>query len=226
MHLFENSILNGFIEEREVDTELNKLLGIDDQEILVEVLNRAIAKWRGAITPNHPATAKGDDFYNHSVVALREMLKPFGFAPLSKSNVQLTINKERGVAIYCCRGDERIGISEGKPRTLRARGDCTLNLLGLSEDTDPTSLDLFPSDPELRLADFDVWVLLTYIDQSGGRSSFRAELSHPKSHTKGFINSFDKRIILNTTSRDVVEEKSGSESFNDAIDFDLPEKTA
>lgn len=208
----------------DVNDELNTIFGIPEQNLLTQIASRAIARWRGAATPNHPLTTKGQDFYSESIVSSRELLKPFGFVAWSKNNVELIINKEKGVAIYCCRGCDQTGLLEGRPSTLRPKGGFTVELLGLQETKNASNLELFPKARATSPLDWDVWILLTYVELSGENPTVRVELSRPKSHYRGVINSFGSRIILDTTTRDLVQETSHEESFSPDIDFDLPEK--
>lgn len=208
----------------DVNDKLNATFGIPEQSLLTKIVTRAIAQWRSATTPNHPLTTKGHDFYSESIVSSRELLKTFGFTPWSKSNVELIINEEKGVAIYCCRGCDQTGLPECRPSTLRPRGDFTVELLGLQEIKNAPNLDLFPKTRTTSPLDLDVWILLSYVELSNETPTVRVELSKPKSHHRGVINDFETRIILDTTTRDLVQEISHEESFSPDIDFDLPEK--
>ena len=207
-----------------INSKLEAIFDIPDQHLLTQIADRATAKWRSATTPNHPKTAKGQDFYSESIVSSREILKPYGFVAWSENNVELLLNKEKGVAIYCCRGCDQTGLTDGRPSTLRPKGEFTLELMKLKETKDIENLDLFGTEKDTSPQDLNIWVLLTYIESTDDAPVVRTELSKPTSHYKGKINGFETRIILDCSPKKLVTEQTHEESFNQDIDFDLPEK--
>ncbi|MHA7231481.1 hypothetical protein ACVT98_22765 [Vibrio campbellii] len=191
--------------------------------LVKEALLRGLSV-RRRITENNPLTSGGQLFYSEVVRALREELKPLGYERESLRNVELTINKEMGIAIYLCSGCDQTGNPAGVPQSSSEKGDFTLDLFALHYDDAP-NLNLFPellpqSNPKNKL-NCDVWFLLHFFDKNNNK--VMAELVRPLSYNKkGFVTGFDldSRIIIDIESEEVTDTEV---DFNDEIDFDIEE---
>ncbi|WP_414931878.1 hypothetical protein [Vibrio europaeus] len=188
-----------------------------------EALQRGLSA-RKRMTENNPVTSGGQYFYSEVVRALRELLKPYGYEKESLRNVELTINRSEGIAIYLCSGCDQTGNASGVPQSSTDKGDFTLDLFALKYDDAP-NLDLFPellpqSEPTNKL-NCDVWFLLHFFDKNNNK--IRAELARPISYNKkGYVTGFDldNRIIIDIDSEEIIDTEI---DFNDEIDFDIEE---
>lgn len=188
-----------------------------------EALQRGLSA-RKRMTENNPVTSGGQYFYSEVVRALRELLKPYGYERESIRNVELTINKNEGIALYLCSGCDQTGNSSGIPQSSTDKGDFTLDLFSLKYDDAP-NLDLFPellpqSDPKNKL-NCDAWFLLHFFDKNNNK--IKAELVRPISYNKkGYVTGFDldNRIIIDIDSEEINDTEI---DFNEEIDFDIEE---
>lgn len=188
-----------------------------------EALRRGLSA-RKRMTVNNPVTSGGQYFYSEVTRALRELLKPFGYERVSLRNVELTINKTEGVAIYLCGGCDQTGNEFGTPQSSTDKGEYTLDLLALKYDDLP-NLDLFPEllpqvSPQNKL-NSNVWFLLHNYDKNANK--IKAELVKPISYNKkGYVTGFDlsSRIILDVDHTDISEI---TVDFNDKIDIEIEE---
>ncbi|HFQ5336108.1 TPA: hypothetical protein ACGVBC_002281 [Vibrio vulnificus] len=188
---------------------------------ITEAIHRGLSA-RKSMTANNPATSGGQYFYSEVVRALRELLKPVGYERESIRNVELTINKTEGIAIYLCGGCDQTGNLAGVPQSSRDKGDFTLDLFSLKYDDAP-NLDLFPellpqAKPQNKL-NCEVWFLLHFFDKNN--NNVKAELVKALSYNKkGYVTGFDleNRIIIDIDNNDIVDTEP---DFNDEIDFDI-----
>ncbi|MCY9843797.1 hypothetical protein [Vibrio caribbeanicus] len=218
-----NSALNNnFIVQRQTESiSTTKDHLVSNLGIITEAIQRGLSV-RRMMTENNPVTSSGQYFYGEVVRALRELLKPVGYEKASIRNVELTINKTEGIAIYLCSGCEQTGNLSGAPQSIRQRGDFTLELLSLKYDDSP-NIDLFPellpeAKPQNKL-NCEVWFLLHFFDKTN--NSVKAELARAISYDKkGFVTGFDRknRIIINIDSDEIVDI---APDFTDVIDFDI-----
>lgn len=147
-----------------------------------------------SITDNHPIGARGTTFYNELISGLRDQFLSEGFERLCVNNIELTANKDLGIAFYFSRGDDQTGISEGFPRSLRKKGKVTQQILGLRKHS-VVSLELFPDLNPKSDTEITIWAITIFADFKN--EHYSAELGIPLSvNRKGFIDSFSHRIML------------------------------
>lgn len=188
-----------------------------------EALQRGLSA-RRRMTENNPVTSGGQYFYGDVTRALRELLKPFGYERESIRNVELTINKDEGIAIYLCSACDQTGKAAGVPQSITDKGDFTLDLFALKFE-ESLNYDLFPEtlpkpNPKNKL-NCDVWFLLHHFDKTNNKIA--AELARPVSYNKkGYVTGFDleNRIIIDMDNEEIVDSEV---DFNDEIDFDIEE---
>lgn len=148
-----------------------------------------------SITDNHPIGARGTTFYNELISGLRDQFLSEGFERLCVNNIELTANKDLGIAFYFSRGDEQTGLSGGFPRSLRKKGKVTQQILGLKEHS-LVNLELFPELNSKNKPEITIWAITIFADFKN--EHYSAELGIPVSvNKKGFIDSFSHRIMLN-----------------------------
>ncbi|WP_237666732.1 MULTISPECIES: hypothetical protein [Vibrio] len=213
-----------------VNNEKSTIVEDDHREHLVshrphikEALQRGLSA-RKRMTENNPATSGGQYFYGDTIRALRELLKPYGYVRESIRNVELTINKDEGIAIYLCSACDQTGNLAGFPQSITDKGDFTLDLLALKFE-ESLNYDLFPETlPESNQRNklnCDVWFLLHHFDKNNNKLT--AELARPVSYNKrGYVTGFDleNRIIIDMNNEELVDSQV---DFNDEIDFDIEE---
>jgi hypothetical protein len=217
------ALTNDYQEKDRVNDDINKEHLVSNSIHLREALQRGISA-RKRMTENNPVTSGGQYFYSEVVRGLRELLKPLGYEKKSTRNVELTINKNKGIAIYLCSGCEQTGNPSGVPQSNTDKGDFTLELFGLNYDN-AHNLDLFPellpqSNPKNKL-NCDIWFFLHYFDKSNNK--LKAELARPISYdNKGYVTRFDleNRIFIDM---DYDENINIEPDFNDKIDFEVEE---
>lgn len=157
------------------------------------LVEQAIMRGKSAtysITDNYPKASPGTTFYSEVIASLRELLIPEGFEKLSISNIELTVSRELGFALYFCRGDEQTGIESGMPKSLRKKGNAAKNVLGLV-----THYPLLPELDDVPQADISIWAITIFADFKN--DSYRAELGVPTNiDQRGYIDNFSHRIML------------------------------
>jgi hypothetical protein len=220
-----NSALNNNVqyELNNQNEDVNRAILVANLSQIKEALQRGLSA-RRRMTENNPVTSGGQYFYGDTIRALRELLKPYGYVRESIRNVELTINKDEGVAIYLCSACEQTGNSAGFPQSITDKGDFTLDLLNLKFE-ESLNYDLFPETlPESNSANklnSDVWFLLHHFDKNNNKIT--AELARPVSYNKkGYVTGFDleNRIIIDMDNEEIVDSQV---DFNDEIDFDIEE---
>ncbi|MCL1056802.1 hypothetical protein L2729_02200 [Shewanella gelidimarina] len=218
-----SALTNNYLEQGRVNDDTNKEHLVSNIIHVREALLRGLSA-RKRMTENNPVTSGGQYFYGDVVRALRELLKSSGYEKESTRNVELTINKNKAIAIYLCSGCEQTGNPLGVPQSSTDKGDFTLELFGLNYDNAP-NLDLFPellplSNPKNKL-NCDIWFLLHNFDKSN--NMLKAELTRPISYDKkGYVTGFDleNRIIIDMERDEIISIKP---DFNEDIDFEIDE---
>jgi hypothetical protein len=207
------------------DEDSSRLTLIALLPVIKEVMQRALSA-RKRITENNPLTSGGLYFYSEGVRALRDLLKVYGFERLSLRNVELTVNFEKGIAIYLCSGCEQTGSQAGFPQSRTPKGDFTLEYFDLKFEQSP-NYDLFPeafvNERLKNRSEFDVWFLLHKYNKSD--DTITAELLRPKSYSRnGYVTGFylESRIPIEMNNEEIVDSNA---NFNQEIDFDINERT-
>jgi hypothetical protein len=188
-------------------------------------LDRALSEYRSK-GDNHPLTAGGTALYNEMINALRDELSPFGFKKKRVNNVELAVNQENKTAIWFCRSNQDTGKVNGKPASMRSRGDFTLSLLNLEQQHSP-NLELFPENNVMQINpnELTIWALLVHLNpRPSGELHVQLELSVPKTYNlNGHINSFSPRVLFDDIDFDSTNDLivNTDSDFNEEIDFDI-----
>lgn len=217
-------------ETSEVDYHLSHLDLTQDELCLI--LSKALSKLLSA-TSDDVKNARGTLFFQEAVRSARDILRHKGFKSLYSQGLELTENGK--IAIYVCSGNEHTGIVNAYPQSKNAKGEWTLDVLGLSLDNNLNQIQLdyednqiafnFPAIDEKKDEEneLDIWCLLHYVYQvSEFQWEVKAELSKATTHnSKNFINGFSKRLILNTKPIDPITNLGMEPEFTPEIDIDI-----
>lgn len=197
------------------------------EELLLGALTSGLTRRSPIIKGIHSQTSPGNNFRDGVFEYLRTKLRIFGFTAEVNHGVELTQNDQ--IAIYLSRGCNNTGISSLMPLSHDSKGDHTQKLFKLISESYSSQNELFPIDVSsigMINATHRVWTLLFYIKEIKDDMTINAELSVPFSCDKqGRINSFSKRIILDTSEIKVQKYTVGNSSsdteFTEEIHLDV-----
>ncbi|KZS22218.1 hypothetical protein PE074_06505 [Wohlfahrtiimonas chitiniclastica] len=177
-----------------------KLLGLTEK-ILLDALTAGLHRRSEIVKGIHPQASPGNNFREGVFEELRTKLRTKGFIAEFNRGVELTQNDK--IAIYLSRGCPATGISGLMPSSYNSKGEHTQQLFNLSSESHSLQENLFSIDVSnsgVINGTHQVWVLLFHIKESKEDMTIHAELSMPFSCDKqGRINSFSKRVILDTS---------------------------
>lgn len=214
-------------EEEILSVKEEKLQSLNlQEEILRTALLRGLSS-RRSMTKNNPLTSGGQYFYSETIRALRELLKDKGFVGESIRNIELTINRDLGVAIYLCTGCKQTGLKNGTPQSKTDKGDFTLNLFNLNQIESPNYdmfQDLIPKKQINNAIKCEIWFLLHYFNKDN--NTLMAELTKPISfNSKGYVTGFDSKnrfiIDIDMNKPIDIDDSTLTQSFNGDIDIPI-----
>ena len=170
-------------------------------------------------TANHPLSLPGFDAWGWSLGHLRECLIQRGGWEIDRTgNFETVLNPTEKVALAITAGDNGTGVASmlppqtrtpRGPQTLRAVQSNQMNLLGQGSDDE---------------AGVQTWLLLHYLNKSTGE--IQAELSLPNDMSRRVINSWEERILLNTTPFDSKPMAAPLPAENEAVDVEIRRKAS
>lgn len=208
------------------------LSALDQQEEALKELTGAISKALklainevNLLSPSHARTAPGTYLYQETIRYIREVLKKYGFEPLNIGNVELTYNKNLGLALYYCRVTEDLKSLDSHPLSLRKRGEHTKRLMNLSENS-VINPDMFPETLEMNNSNItkeglmSIWAVMLYADFR--TEQYIANLGYPESVDRySRIDSFSHRIEISLDLPEMVTEKQPDYAENPNTDIQI-----
>ena len=213
--------------QHEVESKLQNLAGLSQTDFRQAISAANIS--RSDETANSTKGYAGTNFYHKLIKALRDILAPKGFEAFAYRGVEMTLNEQ--LAIVVCKGDQSTGDINQSPFSAYKKGNMSLELFGLVQDDNPDQKALFDKASALKTnhgklqleldgKKRDVWILMHYSEKlDTGDYHVAAELSQPATYdNRGYINSFNERIILNLEE---TEPTGTSSIFTDNINFDI-----
>lgn len=152
--------------------EIINTLGLKN-EWLQEIGKRALAAYNQT-TANDAASAAGSYAYFAAVRGTRDILRPQGWEPDVRHNLELTENSESNISIIVSSGDKYTGIESGTPKTKNTKGNQTHKIVSFNANQYrlPTM--------EYKVKNISLqktWILLYHVDMK--RKEMRIELSLP-----------------------------------------------
>jgi len=179
------------IQSIDVHSRLSELFGVDEHEFRQAIISGNLS--RQNLTADHPKISRGFVMWMESTASLRKILRPKGWERHEVRNFERTVNRNLGIAILICSGDELTG-TDATPSNKYFKGNTTKDAIALNQQ-----LDMFPNSlpQEMNLDSnedgFDTWILLHYIDKW---NEIRIEISRPCSMIDKKITDWAERIIL------------------------------
>lgn len=147
-------------------------------------------------TPHDAANASGSYRYLAGIKNIRDLLVPKGWEPETINNLELTINRDRKIAIMIASGDKLTGVlGNGDPRTRNDKGNQTAKRV----DFNSRQISFSGDDWELpnRIEDerLITWILLHYVDKIS--NEMRMEVSLPIYMDElNHVSQWRERLIL------------------------------
>lgn len=183
----------------DVDRRLEEL-GLK-AETLIRAVQVGLAAW-AVCTPNHPPISSGSWAWAETVRALRDELIPISWERSNESNLPLTVNPQKTLALCVNTGDEDTGREIGAPCTGSAKGPRTRKAVLENLGQNVLFIDeVFPSAEAVSKNGRVVWILLMFRDKKA--REVRCELSRPISiNAQGYVDGWAERIILSSTPFD------------------------
>ncbi|MEV5980891.1 hypothetical protein [Streptomyces sp. NPDC052114] len=180
---------------------------------------------RRSATPNHPANTAGTRAYQEHIRIIREMhIQHEGWKRLLHDHLEVVCSPDGAIAIGAMTGDAATGNRTLHPRNKRRRGAATERAAEAN-----TQLEFFP--PPVRRHEIvlsadeadrlQVWFLVSYRVEGGGKLHIHNELSLPGEVVDGYVTKWKQRIPLPVLEMDGVERpyEDGSGEIDIPVDF-------
>jgi len=189
---------------------------------LQEIGMRILAA-RQQTTPHDAATASGSYAYLAGVRAIRDIMVPNGWTPLTRNNLELLENPAKSIHLLISSGDQNTGNEKISPKTRNKKGKQTKEIVQENQN----QLSFWPVHINNHKPSNDkqasTWIFLHYFDET--KNEMRVEISLPINFNE-FENNiavWERRIILPSIKIDEPIISNEEEQYQD-IEFDIRRK--